>query len=140
MWAHSYSQRLLSWHRLRQNCEAADLPTALTEINHWWQQVPWTAYVLHWDDQHNWPDPWQLLEFQRLCDLARALGIVYTLCMLDRADTADPKLMSGSGYSVVLLDRGKYVLNLCNTVVNNALPTAVKWQQANITQLRKRIL
>jgi hypothetical protein len=33
-----------------------------------------------------WPDPWQLLSDDVYCEVARGLGILYTITLLDRAD------------------------------------------------------
>ena len=61
MWPRDFSERLESWAQLRQQCRRLDSEPALTKINQWWFQTPWTAYHLHWDDQQDWPDAWQLL-------------------------------------------------------------------------------
>jgi hypothetical protein len=86
-------------------------PDALEEINSWWQQTPWRAYHLHWDDQADWPDPWQLLSDNIYCDLARGLGILYTITVLDRYDLKDAVLIESDRGNLVLVENGKYILN-----------------------------
>jgi hypothetical protein len=97
-----------------------ELKPALEQINAWWQQTPWKPYYLHWDDQPRWPDPWQLLSDDVYCDLAKSLGILYTISMLDRADMADAELiLTDDGRNLVLVDKTKYILNWSpDSVVN----------------------
>ena len=93
MWPATFDARLRAWHDLRNQCESLDVESALTAINSWWFDAPWQPYYLHWDDQPVWPDPWQLLSDNVYCDLAKALGILYTISLLDRADMADAELV-----------------------------------------------
>ena len=111
MWPLSFSQRLAAWKQLRD--QAASLPAelALTEINQWWFRSPWTPYHLHWDDCVDWPDPWQLLDDNVYCSLARALGIMYTVALIDRADIQSAVLMEFDSDNLVLVEDRKYILN-----------------------------
>lgn len=78
-------------------------------INDWWFSLPWCPYRLHWDDWREWPDPWQLLEENHFCDLARALGMLYTIHLSRIASTV--VIAQTSDQHLVLVDDGKYVLN-----------------------------
>ena len=111
MWPNSFAERLASWNRLRQQCELTTVDTTVSTINRWWFQTPWTAYHLHWDDQEDWPDPWQLLSDNQYCPLARGLGILYTIAMLDREDLQDVCMIEYLGDNLVLVDSEKYILN-----------------------------
>jgi hypothetical protein len=111
MWPDSFAERLESWNRLRQQCELTTVDTTVSTINRWWFQTPWTAYHLHWDDQEDWPDPWQLLSDNQYCPLARGLGILYTIAMLDREDLQDVCMIEYLGDNLVLVDSEKYILN-----------------------------
>ena len=120
MWSNSFDVRLASWNQLRADAHTLPLETALLKINQWWFQTPWRPYDLHWDDQPIWPDPWQLLSDNVYCDLARALGILYTISLLDRADMADAELvLTDQGDNLVLVAKEKYILNWSpDSVVN----------------------
>ena len=83
MWPPTFAQRLESWSQLRAQAAQVDSESALHLINAWWFHSPWRAYHLHWDDRPTWPDPWQLLSDNMYCGLARGLGIMYTIAMLD---------------------------------------------------------
>jgi hypothetical protein len=99
-----------------------DSETALMTINSWWFQTPWTAYHLHWDDRLDWPDPWQLLSDNIYCPLARGLGILYTITMLDHPDIQDAELIEVGGDNLVLVCKGKYTLNWCQEEIVNISP------------------
>ena len=128
MWPVNFAQRLESWNTLRESCQTLPLEQTLEAINSWWFDVPWRPYYLHWDDQLNWPDPWQLLSDNHYCDLARALGILYTITLLDRADLGDATLvLTNSGDNLVLVAKSKYILNWDrDTIVNTIQATNIK--------------
>jgi len=111
MWPRTFAERLESWAQLRTQASTADAETALGAINSWWFQTPWRAYHLHWDDRLLWPDPWQLLSDDLYCPLARGLGILYTITMLDRPDLQDAVLAEVDSDNLVLVNKKKYILN-----------------------------
>ena len=111
MWPRTFAERLESWAQLRNQASTADAETALAAINSWWFQTPWRAYHLHWDDRAVWPDPWQLLSDDLYCPLARGLGILYTITMLDRPDLQDAVLAEVDSDNLVLVAKKKYILN-----------------------------
>jgi hypothetical protein len=126
MWPSTFAQRLDSWSQLRDQATQADSDSALHMINAWWFCAPWRAYHLHWDDQPTWPDPWQLLSDNMYCGLARGLGIVYTIAMLDRADLQDSHLIDTGSDNLVLVDKKKYILNWDPEQVLNINPGPYK--------------
>jgi hypothetical protein len=111
MWCSTFEQRLAAWNSLRDRVRDLPASEALTEINAWWQKTPWRAYHLHWDDRQDWPDPWQLLSDNIYCDLARGLGILYTITVLDRDDMQDAVLVETEQGNLVQVQGGKYILN-----------------------------
>ena len=124
MWPRTFPQRLQEWARLREQCSSTPPETALKTIDHWWQQTPWSPYHLHWDDQPTWPDPWQLLDDNLYCSLARGLGIMYTIAMLDREDLQDAVLAEIDGDNLVLVGQRKYILNWSGGTPLNINPSA----------------
>lgn len=111
MWPTRFEDRLQKWYDLRQQSSTDALETCLKNINQWWMASPWVAYHLHWDDRDRWPDPWQLLSDNIYCDLARSLGIVYTILMIERTDISKVELVETDRGNLVLIDHGKYILN-----------------------------
>jgi hypothetical protein len=138
MWPATFDNRLHAWINLRNRCQSLDAETALTAINQWWFNAPWVPYHLHWDDQAPWPDPWQLLSDNIYCELARGLGILYTINLLDRADMADAELvLSDDGTNLVLVAKEKYILNWDKDLnVNNRHTVKVtrRFKQTQVTR------
>lgn len=126
MWPRTFAERLESWRDLRSQAESRPAPEALALINAWWFNTPWTAYHLHWDDQNSWPDPWQLLEDNLYCPLARALGIVYTIALLERSDIADVEIIEAEGNNLVQIGPEKYILNWDPEEIVNINPGELK--------------
>jgi hypothetical protein len=125
IWPATFAARLESWNLLRDQCCNLSVQSALEHINAWWFQAPWSAYYLHWDDSATWPDPWQLLSDNIYCELARGLGILYTITLLDRADLAPAELvLTAESGNLVLATPEKYILNWASdTIVNTNLNT-----------------
>ena len=140
-WPATFEARLDSWNQLRTQVADQPVESALETINSWWFQSPWTAYHLHWDDQLTWPDPWQLLSDNMYCEVARGLGILYTITCLNRGDMDSAELvLTNDDRNLVLLDKSKYILNWDRTVVlNTSLEIEVKksLHQSQITQQYK---
>ena len=111
MWPKQFGDRLASWNQLRNQSLVWPLDQALVSINSWWFNAPWIPYHLHWDDRPTWPDPWQLLSDNLFCSLARGLGILYTISMLDRADIQTAQLLDIGSDNLVQVESGKYILN-----------------------------
>ena len=130
IWPATFAARLESWNLLRDRCQNLPLESALDKINQWWFHAPWQPYYLHWDDQPTWPDPWQLLSDDVYCELARGLGILYTISLLDRADMANAVLvLTEPGTNLVLVAKEKYILNWeANNVVNTFTKVKIKRQ------------
>ena len=140
MWPKTFAERLASWTELRQQAALADPKSALTAINSWWFQTPWRAYHLHWDDRLDWPDPWQLLSDDLYCPLARGLGILYTITLLDRSDLQDAVLVEVDSDNLVQVGQGKYILNWDrDTVVNINLGPKKPRHQITQNQIKLQI-
>jgi hypothetical protein len=141
MWPSTFADRLESWSSLRQSVSTHNIELALKEINSWWFTVPWRPYYLHWDDQPNWPNPWQLLSDNHYCDLARALGILYTITLLDRADLGDATLvLTESGDNLVLVSKSKYILNWDRDTIVNTIQAITIKKQLTLSTVKQQYL
>ena len=140
MWPRDFHERLLNWNGMREQCLTMSVHDALTEINAWWFQSPWSAYHLHWDDQQDWPDPWQLLNDNQYCPVARGLGIMYTIAMLDREDLQDVQMIEYQSDNLVLVNQEKYILNWDpDQVVNISLGRSKSRRQVSQEQIKQKI-
>jgi hypothetical protein len=111
MWSESYADRLREWNLLRDRCRDLPLDPALITINQWWHGAPLTVRTVIWEHHTDWPDPWRLLAQDRLCDLARALGMLYTVMMTEHFEIVDCRLAQTDHDNLVLVNQGKYILN-----------------------------
>ena len=138
MWPKTFEQRLESWTELRNRVVNLDIELALVDINAWWFQTPWKPYYLHWDDRTTWPDPWQLLDDNIYCGLARGLGILYTIAMLDREDMSDAMLTEVDSDNLVLVSKRKYILNWDEDSVLNTIPEVKSKRKIMLADLKKQ--
>ena len=67
--------------------------------------------TIRWNEQSFWPDPWELLTNLGYCDLARALGIAYTLMTVKKQNFTSLEIIETNQDNLVLVDSGKYILN-----------------------------
>lgn len=120
----SYEARLQDWFQLRNTVSSLPLNEQCVTIDKWWQTAPLVNHHLHPYDMDNWPGPWELLSENTYCELARALGMCYTLVLIG---VTDIKLVlatneMGDDVVLVLVDSAKYILNYWpNTVISNNL-------------------
>ena len=138
MWPCSFDQRLESWTQLRSHCSGVNASTAVAAIDSWWQNTPWQPYYLHWDDRDTWPDPWQLLNDNVFCSLARGLGILYTITILDHPGLQDACLAEVDGDNLVLVQKRKYILNWPGNAMLNTNPEVKMHRQLTQEQLKKQ--
>ena len=125
MWQSKFEDRLDSWVRMRHSVREMAIFPALQTVNQWWAESPWRPYYLHWNDQKDWPDPWELLSDNHFCDVARALGIMYTLVLLERDDINEAVMAETNLGNLVLVNDGKYILNWSPDEVLNISSTKI---------------
>lgn len=123
IWPVTFEERLASWYHLRELTKSQPLDAALMAVNDWWWRAPMVTRSLLWQDPPAWPGPWDLVSQNGFCDLARALGILYTVMMVARDDIESIELIATTDHNLVRVDGGKYILNWSpGTVVNNLSP------------------
>lgn len=130
MWNLKPEERLREWRALRHSIAADSLESALNTVSHTWSYAPYVTHYLSPDLISDWPDPWTLLHENLYCDLAKALGMLYTVYLsghwnntVDNLEIRIYKNTDTNDWSnVVWVNRGKYILNLMfDTVVNKNL-------------------
>ena len=110
-----YEDRLVAWFDLRNS--SLNDHEFLIEVNDFWQFAPEVKPTFDWRETQNWPDPWDLIREDDQSDLARALGIVYTIILSDRKHLVEATTLSLCSDTAVLetnlviVEQGKYVLN-----------------------------
>jgi hypothetical protein len=130
MWNLNSEERLREWKSFRKNIGNLELESALKSVTHLWSYAPYVTHYLSEDQFEEWPDPWTLIYENHYCDLAKALGMLYTvyLCHHYKQNINQLELRvyknteNSDMVNVVWINRGKYILNLMfDTVVNKNL-------------------
>ena len=126
--------RLKDWQTFRKSLSQYNFTTALARTLDFWTHAPFTPYYLDIGDTTNWPDPWDLIENNHYCDVAKALGIVYTITLSEHRCAAEIRLyydkMSHRTYSLAVFD-GKYFVNFDNEriLAESELPLSLELQR-----------
>lgn len=130
MWNLKPDERLHEWRLFRKNLSQKDLESALKEVSRLWSYAPYVTHYLSPDLVEDWPEPWTLVHENYYCDLAKALGMLYTLYLSDHwnnsIDNLEIRIYKNTDthdiLNTVWVNRGKYILNLTfDTVVNKIL-------------------
>ena len=120
----TYEARLQDWFQLRKSVINLPIEQQCITIDNWWQQAPLVTHHLHPYDIENWPDPWELLSENTYCEVARALGMCYTLHLVGVTNIELVLATNEIAEDVVLVlvDNAKYIMNYWpNTVISNKL-------------------
>jgi hypothetical protein len=130
MWNSKPEERLREWRAFRNSLGESDLDSALAKTAHLWSYAPYVTHYLAVDLVEEWPDPWVLVHENYYCDLAKALGMLYTLYLCPHWTAAITDLEiriyknldTNDIANTVWVNRGKYILNLTfDSVVNKNL-------------------
>lgn len=111
MWNNDYDSLLLEWANLREEAKLLPFEDALQLVDDWWWHAPIVSPYIHIVDVEEWPNPWELLSEYGFCDLARSLGICYTLLLINHKDLKSLKIVQTDNYILVLVNDGQYILN-----------------------------
>ena len=78
-WNLRVNDRLAEWKNFRHKLSDLPLDQAIRELNGMWSTAPYVNYYLDPSEPNSWPDPWTLLAENYYCDVAKSLGILYTI-------------------------------------------------------------
>ena len=117
--------RLKAWREFRATLESLPVDQALTQIAEFWARAPFVPYNLDPTNITTWPDPWTLIYENSYCDVAKCLGIVYTVLLSGHRKELDIEfrtykdIKTGYEYNLAWINQGKYILNMIDEVVLN---------------------
>jgi len=116
MWFNeSPDNRILSWRAWRDELEEKSLDEVAEIVAADWAKVPTVMHYLAPDQISDWPNPWQLITDSLYCNLSIALGMYYSLALLDHPRITDLRLqvykIPEGWLNLSLINQGKYVLN-----------------------------
>jgi len=115
-WELRVNERLNMWKDFRKEIGQLSLDSAVSEVANMWGGAPYINYYVNPNDPKEWPDPWTMLAENYYCDLAKALGILYTIYFSEHKNS-HPEIRIYYDYktkerhNVVWLKNGKYILN-----------------------------
>lgn len=123
VWKLDDSERLARWKTFRKSLDDLGLSEAIDSVADFWQTAPFSPYYLDPNDANNWPDPWTLLLENYYCDVAKALGMLYTIKLTAHDPDVELRVYYDErhrvNYNLVWINEGKYVLNMTDGVVLN---------------------
>lgn len=134
MWKLPMKDRLDRWKRLRLDINEIDSNKAFAQVSEFWSTAPFTPYYLDADNPETWPDPWTLIAENYYCDLAKALGIVYTIHLSSHGANHNIGIKvfldekTKGQYNLVWIDDGKYVLNFAESEIVNRTQLPVEFK------------
>lgn len=117
--------RMRSWREFRTFIESLPLEQALAHTAEFWARAPFVPYSLDCKNPETWPDPWTLIYENVFCDVAKCLGIVYTMALTTHRSKTDIEFRiytdtkTGYDYNLACFDQGKYILNMIDGEVVN---------------------
>lgn len=115
-WNLRVNDRLSEWKSFRQRINSLPLDQAIKETNELWSTAPYVTYYLPPDRPNEWPDPWTLLAENYYCDVAKALGIIYTIYFTQyKYEEIELHIYydykTKDRYNVANINNGTYILN-----------------------------
>lgn len=123
MWNLRSSERLRFWFDFRQQLNLLTLNDAIEKTGHLWSYAPFVNRYLCITDIKNWPSPWELIYENTYCDVAKSLGMLYTLHLTNHRPNLEIRiytdLITKENYNLVWIEQGKYVLNYIHDSVVN---------------------
>ena len=111
MWNNRFEDLLGEWVEIRDKATGLPLEEALSVIHDWWWTAPIVTHTVHFTDPENWPGPWDLLAQDAFCDVAKCLGICYTIMLIEHEDIKSLELVQTDNYTLVTVNEGQYILN-----------------------------
>lgn len=126
MWHLKIDERLKKWRDFRSHLGQLSFNQALTKTQDLWRTAPYVNYYLDPAKPELWPDPWTLLAENYYCDVAKTLGIIYTIYLSEHRQQAENfefrvvlDKTDKYQYNLACFDSGKYVLNYWPTEIVN---------------------
>ena len=131
MWKLQSDQRLDKWKKFRKELSGLPLTNALEQTADFWNSCPWVPFYLDDRKPEEWPDPWTLIAENYYCELAKCLGMLYTMYLTEHV--IEPIIscyidQETRGELYILEINEKYILNMTDGEVVNRqdIPTKYK--------------
>lgn len=124
-------ERLTRWRSFRKSIDNQSLDDAVTATAQFWAHCPFSPYYLDAAKPETWPDPWTLITENWYCDVAKALGMLYTIKYTKHNPAVELRIYHDAAtnydYNLAWIDDGKYVLNMADEEVVNKTQIKEEW-------------
>ena len=124
MWKLDPGERVARWRAFRLSLGGMPLEKAILATAEFWRDCPYNAYYLDPADPASWPTAWDLIAENYYCDIAKALGMLYTIAYsghgqlpMELRTYNDPE--TGYVYNLSVFNKGKYVINFLDAEIVN---------------------
>jgi hypothetical protein len=125
-------ERLHRWRIFRKSLDTQTLDEAVIATVQLWSHCPFAPYHLDIDKPETWPDPWTLITENWYCDIAKALGMLYTIKYTKHDPEVELRVYhdpaTNYDYNLAWIDDGKYVLNMEDDEVVNKTQIDKDWE------------
>tara|TARA_B100000900_G_scaffold34967_2_gene26362 strand:+ start:923 stop:1357 length:435 start_codon:yes stop_codon:yes gene_type:complete len=113
VWQQAPKIRLKLWRDFRLQLDSIDYEEdCLQAVVDWWKSAPVGSRELDIYDVESWPDPWQLIYDNALDENSIALGIAFTLHLIDwECEVLLVQNQEESWIRLVVLVDERYILN-----------------------------
>ena len=125
MWKLEAGERIVHWRAFRLTIGGMSLEQAIQATAEFWQNCPHEPYYLDPSDPESWPTAWDLISENYYCDLAKALGMLYTIAYSNHGHGLSMQIHAyydentGYEYNLAVFDEGKYVINFMDGEIVN---------------------
>jgi hypothetical protein len=124
MWYRDTQSRILDWKNFRDSLDVMTEFDAINATNDFYNTAPISSQYYCADFPEQWPDPWQLIVDNYYDDIAKALGMLYTLYYTKHKILGEIRCYrdndASKEYNLSWLGDGKYILNYnLQVLVNN---------------------
>ena len=121
VWQESPNSRLKLWRKFRKDLSLIDDDDqVLHAIIDWWKGAPIESRILDCYNSDNWPDPWELIYNDKYDDNAVALGMCYTMDLIDWPCTLQLiQCNKKSEIKLILNIDDVYILNYTYGIIND---------------------
>jgi len=89
MWDKKPEQRIRDWRNFRLDLQGQDTLQCIDKVARFWATAPQSNQFLASDLPESWPNPWELLTDNYYDDGSVALGMYYTLVLLEDINPED---------------------------------------------------
>lgn len=110
------SERLIRWRNFRKSLDKMPFDAAVQSTCELWEHCSFSPYYLDPDNVESWPDPWTLITENWYCDIAKALGMIYTIKFTIHNPDVELRIYKDKithyDYNLVWINNGEHILNL----------------------------